>query len=551
MTEFSEKEFDVIGFGKSILSEVERVRSFRKVSDTETKEGFQLPVESRIDAFLRLIGLPYFVSVTDKKGVEKKDDIKFLNPGFGKTTRSGLADKKITNNFKQDYKDPNGTTGKIGTVVSRRKNDLATLTEGIGSSDMNIRMSKALCAPLDVIPNFPEKILTGEGDYTFTYPGSGVTDKRKVVKRLFPLVPNYDQVLPLSNELARPFSLSVSERRVDRDTVLRKPFIEQVVRIRFVVYGSAQKASELEGQKDFIKSIKQLVGENEFSKIFPTSDDSRIFTDANLVEQFIINKFLDAIKNLARRWVKINEQRINLLRKIRPTVNIKTSSARQSPFGKRIEVSTDLSNTSEGEKIKKLNKAISREEALIAILPTDETEEKEPNVSKTRNITPSALQNSFTELITYNLKKNKEVRSNLVARSKKNITTLERIRLELDVMTGEFTGLSLPDVVCTIAALFLMDRNKLLNLLDKYVVDFMKTDSVLKTIVKDVNPTSTNAMEAVQELEKRVDQLFTLFQKEVEAVQARKTQGRKNTSIRKSDDKEPSTPACYVSQGET
>jgi hypothetical protein len=314
------------------------------------------------------------------------------------------------------------------------------------------------------------------------------------------------------------------------------------------VYGSSQTTAEKQTEKDITSSIKQLVGEDEFSKIF-TGQSGQLFSEVNLLEEFVIGKFLDAIKNLARRWVKINEkQRIRLLREIRPTVSVRTSSARVSPFGKRIEVSTSLGGTRDGEKIKKLNKAIAEEEALIALLPTDENEKKEEKQSSTRNITPSALQNSFTELLNYNLQKNKEARKSLVARSKKNINNLEKIRLETDLMTGEFTGLSLPDIIMTIAGLFIMKRSELLNLLDKYTIDNMKTDKVLSTIVSGVSPDPVKAMTAIKNLERVVNQLFSLFQKEVEAIHNRERQGRKAKSIRKSDTSTDSGPACVVQE---
>ena len=78
MTDFSEKDFDVISFAKKIMSEVESIRSFTKTKDEKTGEGFQLPTETRINAFFRLIGFPMFVSIKGKD-VEST----FLHPGFG------------------------------------------------------------------------------------------------------------------------------------------------------------------------------------------------------------------------------------------------------------------------------------------------------------------------------------------------------------------------------------------------------------------------------------------------------------------------------------
>jgi hypothetical protein len=138
----------------------------------------------------------------------------------------------------------------------------------------------------------------------------------------------------------------------------------------------------------------------------------------------------------------------------------------------------------------------------------------------------------------------------LEAKIKKNINSLEKLRLEIDMMTGEFTGLSVADVVIVIAALFIMDRNKLLNLLDKYTVDYMKSDKVLSSIVSGLSPTAKSAMEAIQELEKVVNNLFTLFQKEVDVANNRKSQTRRLRSVRTSET-QSNNPTCIISDEET
>ena len=549
MTDFSEKEFDVIGFAKSIMSEVESVRSFEKVKDDKTGEGFQLPTESRLNAFFRLVGLPYFVDILnqDEKKDKKSDFGQFINSGFAKRVSSELADKNIANSVKLKYIN-SGKTYYISELLNNREGGLRELSEKIGSNDMNERMAKAICSPLGIAPNFTADRLGEPGTFVPKTPqgGSDTQNSRETFKQLFPLIPSYQKILPLANNIARPFTLAVSERRIDRDTVLRKPFLEQVIRTRFVVYGSAQKDREKATERDITESLTQFLGQDIFSKAFPKG-----LPQVNIVEEFVINKFLDAIRSLARRWSKMNQtQRVKLLREIRPIITIKTSSARISPFGKRIEISSSIEGTKDGNKINFLNVLIAEEEALISLLPTDENEETKPKESVTKNITPGALQNSFTELLQYNLNRNKEEKTALEAKIKKNINSLEKLRLEIDMMTGEFTGLSVADVVIVIAALFIMDRNKLLNLLDKYTVDYMKSDKVLSSIVSGLSPTAKSAMEAIQELEKVVNNLFTLFQKEVDVANNRKSQTRRLRSVRTSET-QSNNPTCIISDEET
>ena len=556
MADFSENEFDVIGFAKSLMSEIESVRSFRQANDDKTGEGFQVPTESRINSFLRLIGLPYFVSITDEKG---KTEQSILQPGFGITVRSTISEKTLVDS-NQTYTDPNGNTEDLDIVLQSRVEMLSEVANSMGTKEMNEKIAKAMYAPIDIKANIPDDLNGTSIEFVPKIPpknGNDTENARDVFKWLLPLIPSVSDnkshvVMPLMNEIARPFLTDIKERTVDRDTVLRKPFLEQVIRIRFLKCESSETEEQKDVEKDMSGSLKSLLGDSEFSAIF---GDGALFSKVMILEEFIITKFLAAIGSLAKRWVKINKDRLNLLRQIRPTIVIKTGSARESIYGKRIEPSVDLDGTAEGEKLKSINKKIALEEALMAILPSDEDEKTNVKQSGTKNITSGALNTPFVDLITYSLKKNKEVKSGLESKIEKNIKNLEKIRLEVvDLMTGEFTGLSLPDVVIVMAALFIVDRECLLDLLDKYAITDMNKDSVLKTIVKDINPSPEKAMAAIKELEKVVIQLFLLFQKEVDVKNDRSTKSQhgiiKSVYNNKSAEK-PSAPTCVVYKKET
>lgn len=541
MFEFSEKELNVIEFAKKVMKEIESIRSFDRAIDKET-QGDKTPSESRINAFFRLIGLPMFVNIYEEEnGKTKKvlDEIKFLNPGFSKSVSSSLAGKNI-DDTNSEYNDINGKSNKLLFILSNREVNLRQIEEKIGTNEMNDRMAKALCSPLDIGPDFVGTLIP----YSQPRGGKDTQNEREVFKQLFPLITSSREVLPLRNQIARPFTLSERERVIDRETILRKPFLEQVIRIRFVEYGSSQTKEEKQKTQDLENSIKQLIGEDEYNSLFATT-----FSKINLLEEFVINKFLYAIKSLAKYWVKLNEKdRVRILREVRPNISIKTGSSRSSMFGKRVELSSIISGTKNGEKLNKLNKLISEEELLIALLPSDEDEKKEEKQAQTRNITPSALQTPFLEILEYNLNKNKNERNELLANSKRNLKKLEVIRLELDAMTGEFTGLSLPDIIMVLAGLFIMDRDELLNLLDKYTIDNMKNDNVLKAIVENVSPSYENAMSAVESLELVVNQLFSYFQREIELEQNRGNRGRE-VKPRISNERQQSS-SCIITQEE-
>lgn len=550
MTDFSDQEFDVIGFAKSLMSEIESIRSFKNVKDDKTGEGFQLPTESRVNAFFRLLGLPYFVSITnkDKSGNPKQS---ILQPGFGITVRSSLAGQNI-NDSNITYIDVNGNFDDLDKVLVRRVYSLSDIANKMGTEKMNERIAKAMYDPINIVANYPDD-LSGVAKL---FTPKILANEREVFKSLFPLIPSISdnksyRVLPLLNEVARPFLSDVKERMVDRDTVLRKPFLEQVIRIRFVTFESSNNESQKLVEKNMTNSLKKLLGDEGYAAVF---GDAALFSKIDILEEFVIKKFLGAIRNLAKRWVKINEERLNLLRQIKPNIVIKTASARESAYGKRIELSINLDGTKEGEMLKVINQRIALDEAIIAILPSDEDEKTNIKQSGTKNIIPNALQTPFIDLLTFGLKKNKEKKGSLETRIEKNIKNLEKIRLEIvDLMTGEFTGLSVPDVIMVMTAFFVVEKTYLLDLLDEYAITSMKSDPVLNTIVKNVKPSANNAMEAIGVLEKVVDMLFQLFQKEVEIANNRKTKGqqgvRKSVYNNKSSE-QPVPPTDTVYDGE-
>ena len=88
-------------------------------------------------------------------------------------------------------------------------------------------------------------------------------------------------------------------------------------------------------------------------------------------------------------------------------------------------------------------------------------------------------------------------------------------------MTGEFSGLSIPDVVFTILALFLIEKKYLISLLDSDVLEEMKTDTALKSAIEKegiTTPTSSQVLEATEKLKEKVSDLYVLFENEVKSI---------------------------------
>jgi hypothetical protein len=82
----------------------------------------------------------------------------------------------------------------------------------------------------------------------------------------------------------------------------------------------------------------------------------------------------------------------------------------------------------------------------------------------------------------------------------------DRLRLMLEMMTGEFIGLSLPDIVFTILALFLISMDDLFGLLDQATRDQMSYDTVLDAALTAAKPSDT--ITAASHLRDKVKELY-------------------------------------------
>jgi len=152
---------------------------------------------------------------------------------------------------------------------------------------------------------------------------------------------------------------------------------------------------------------------------------------------------------------------------------------------------------------------IAKEEVLQTLLPSNDVIENTNNKSSAF----ATLVNPFSSLLNYGLDQLKKQAQDIENSVKKNIQEVDRLRVELEMMTGEFTGLSIVDVIMVITALFIIDKEKLVALLDKYVIEDMKKDPSLNSAISTMKNIGTvkNAYSAVTELEKIVTFLFSVF----------------------------------------
>jgi hypothetical protein len=520
-------KFDLIKFAKEIISEVDNVRSYNKTVDSNTKEAFSVPTESRLNAFFRLIGLPMFVSIK-QKDKDKKDassgkskGARVLTPGYDKFERRDRASQRIEN------AEEAGDKKTLSKDLQTRENKLKEIETGIGTQEINARMTKSLYIAMPLQANIPDDDSMKEGTV-------GEKDgSRTVFKKLKPLVTSFPKdgsIFPRKNELAKPFLPEQLRGKIDRDTILSKPFIETVMRIRLLQSSGANKTSDNDKTNDFVNAIKNDLGDSLYTEIFGSSVPE-IFTQPNVLERFIIDKLISSTSRLALKWVELERKQQVLMQKNVFTISVKSTSSKSSPFGKRSDVTTDLSlqkESEDGKKLERLKVAIAKDEALLSLMPADDTTNiagATPRKTTEKNVSKTALANSFISLINQDLQKNKKQLTSLQNKIKQDTNGVEGLRLELEMMTGEFTGLSVPDIVAVIIGLFLISKKNLLSLVDEEVKKNMLKDKTLKSAIESAGASTSSspsdALAALKDLEKRVDDIYSLIKSQIIAIRIR------------------------------
>jgi hypothetical protein len=518
-----DREFDILDFAKQLLQEVEAFRSSRDyVSDDLGNNVSQLPVESRLNTFLRIIGLPQFVSTVkkDKKSKNEKENLSVISPGYSKTFFSKRYNETFFSTNKVKY---NGVN--LGEMLSVREGELLKIENELTDSDLSERMTIALYYPMAIEPNPQKFIDLGDGFTKVSY------------KQLFPLISHYVDVYPMEKNTARPFVSDLEEIRV-ADKFLNKPFIEQVIKMRLSVNSLTE--AEKNSQEQFTKSIKDFLGSDKngkpiFDQVF---SNNKLFQNNNIAERYIIEKILDALYGLANKWVKLEQYRKYLLSKINAKISIKTASSRYNVFGKKIEASSILDGSSDGNYINELNKKIAIEEAYISILSIEDSNFN-PKTPETSNVSKAALNDTFFSLLTKDLSELVAEKERKLAEVNRNVSDVEKLRAESDSFTGEFTGLSIPDVVIVICALFLLNIEYLLQLLDNSSIEILKQDDKYKSAIEKYNiqPGVNSSLSAVLELEKVVLNIYGLFNLRVDSIvnkTIKATRSEKNIETNKS-----------------
>jgi hypothetical protein len=225
--------------------------------------------------------------------------------------------------------------------------------------------------------------------------------------------------------------------------------------------------------------------------------------------------------------------------KFRQTNSSRVHILGKDPFGKQGNAALEWKmkdNTETGKRLAALNCGVAVSEAMVGLLPTEDITDLTTG-TKTQNVTPNALTNAFVSVLRQPVEQQKRKIEELKGKIEAETQQADRLRLELEMMTGEFTGLSLPDVVFTILGLFLVERKDLVAMLDSSTLDQMKKDTVLKTAVEKYS--GGNAVDAIANLETKVKDLYTTLDEAIKLRSQRSERtGKSSTALSSTKDED-------------
>jgi len=498
-------KLDIVKFAKDIMAEVDSIRSYLPTVGDDSQPANNRPTESRVNAFFRLIGLPMFVSVKadNSKGASSTDAAEtVLTPGFAHGTFPwGI----VTNSSSVEmWADPKTKQSlPLRTLLDRREQTLLRLEQEIGTQKRDARRVSAFYYPLNLM--LYKDGFDGNGGHMF--------------RMVPPFVVSYMPIYPAQNELSKPFLADPESGRPPPDsTPIRRPFIETVIRIRTAGLGGGNQA-----QTDYLKAARTQLG-----LVSPVAA-ALLPTQPSLYEAFIIDQMLGSLDQLANLWVNLQRRRESISKDSTIVLKPKTFSAKANPFGKQSNFVLDLniSDTSNlGQRRTALENSIAISEAMLSLLPAQDLVSL--SGEKTRNVMPNALTNSFVSVLRQPIEAQRKKLNELNAAQDRQAQQADSLRLSLEMMTGEFTGLSVPDVVFTILGLFLVDVEDLLGLLDSDTIDEMLKDPVLETAIKNLSQIEPAA--AVEKLQSKVNNLYETLEDTVKVRIKRDTRTSKNSA---------------------
>ncbi|KKN72144.1 hypothetical protein LCGC14_0413560 [marine sediment metagenome] len=532
---------DISILAKKYIVPIDRIKSIAKPGPgddayEELEPDNSRQVESRAHAFLRFIGFP----------VVAGNDKEFYNPGFDPTGQSiGTHSGQAT--LKQSVVSSFNSNSVLKSMVETREQDPKDLRSIFVRQDMassvysiimrHVRNFKMFDAgdpfkddkqdkknenrSSEAISFFLANLQIDTGlvidAFTKTPIGPNFSGIRHILHP-FVVDPRIDiTVMPDVNQIAVPFLLNKEALKLDKGIFVKRPGIELIIRERLRDTGN--------DATDFFKNVEKLLN-NEQTPVSDTDtrteNELRLTVEAllddNEISQSAIDSDIEGITSVQVRNIqtlvktiraiisKLNES-ILAIDRVKQEINLVPLPIAEGPeTGQATLNRRDISNITDIDKrIVELNIKKHNAERRIAA---------ELDLGEFASPFSSSVNDDDVVKISEKLQEDIDQRANLANKAFKAMGDIE-------IISGEVSGLGLLDILAIYVALWAMDEKSLISMLDDQSFSRLKNffKPLLKGAAADRGQSSSEKYDikiALENFEKKLVNVLAFIDREIE-----------------------------------
>jgi hypothetical protein len=323
---------------------------------------------------------------------------------------------------------------------------------------------------------------------------------------LFPLVVDAAvPVFPLTRRLAPSFQHTINGEDyipMGSKARLSRPLIDNIFYMRVKTINNTEGVEKLKAQlQSLISASGVSVKEAQFT----------------FVDLAILTKLLQILKSLATKFEEARKEVQGLSTQIAFVPTPVSNPQMRSAQSTTIKAETKIYALD--QEIALIKAEIANQNAIAFMLPTEQVKRREEirrleHGVSTSNIVPDVLVAQLNSLITYEVEElNRKLQEKQHEKDEK-LTRVEQLKQQLMYYTGEFSGLSIFDVICIIYGLFAIETKYLLGLLNEDAQKRLKEDEFFRppdsTIEALFNTTPATVAESLKALEEKVIEAFNI-----------------------------------------
>jgi len=460
--------------------------------------------ESRTNAFYRMLGFP----------VINEDGTKSYSPGHDPSLNQD--DTRISNNLEIAASYLNkfeniSTKRELYSVLSN--NVLAVGDENSTVAALGImylrpfdKQLNSSLSPIDIDEQTFN--ITSREFLKFKFPSANVNVQSIHILKPFVVDPRIElTVLPATNRICAPFIKDKSKTQLSKGTYLKRPYIERVIEIRFNKSNVFSDTSINGYIKDILSYVKNNSNILDANLVNSTANPQALHQSELLTFSKFFNVITALLDTLAFNIQEINRNETKINWKPIPNKNglergLSLNKVDYNDvYNQAIEI--DIAN-------QKAKKYLAQTTFDVGYYSKDVSNFSFSNIDDVI-FGGDKIDSSFYEKQIQKLNN----RRNELGNSSNQMLT------EIEMITGEFSGIGLLDVMAIQAALWIISPQALLGLIDNAAINRMQNNKALITELALPNA-RLSPLQSLQEFETKLSQIYSLISSYYSNIQSGK-----------------------------